>query len=407
MTPTHSVAHAAAQGAEGLDQRVRAIGGELIASLGAQLDAIPGGPHRPTHLARQLGLSRVILSRLLGAVDCDDTFEALERIPGPDSLRAFVDAAGEAAPAPPEVGERARLAIDRFAELIRDDFGTRSALSAALSARSPELQQRLVQSARYQVYQGMRQILGVEADAWLTSMMFAPSRDDPEMLEVISIHGPIGMRRLRSDVGVHFTFGEPGKAGQEDALSSDPLDLSEYYEHEAARFETHVAGGQLVHSLQSERVGRSSEVDMLALSRNTRGSRRYATPERPRGGAVVFPDVPVKTLVCDVLVHEGAFAPSAPELMVFNPGARGPANPVDPTRDIDRVSVPETIESLGRGLGRADFPELPRYAEMVARVCGRYGLDHEQVRVYRLRMSYPVHGFQFVLAFNALERPGG
>ncbi|MFI4897021.1 MAG: hypothetical protein ACIARR_04265 [Phycisphaerales bacterium JB059] len=382
------------------------IGRELVEAMRAQLDAIPGSPHRPTHLARQLGLSRVILSRLLGAVDCEDPFEALERIPGPDSLRAFVDAALDRAETPAPIAERAHLAIDRFAELIRDDFGTRSALSAALSARSPELQQRLVQGARYQVYQGMRQILGVEADAWLTSMMFAPSRENPEMLEVISIHGPIGMRRLRSDVGVHFTFGEPGKVGGEDALSSDPLDLSEFYEHEAARIQTHVAGGQLVHSLADDRVGRNSAVDMLALSRNAQGSRRYATPERPRGGAVVFPDVPVKTLVCDVLVHEGAFTDEPPELLVFNPGARGPANPVDPSRSIDRVSVPETVESLGRGLGRADFPELPRYTEMVARVCDRYGLDHEQVRVHRLRMSYPVHGFQFVMAFNALAPEG-
>ncbi len=392
--------------ADRLSERVRSVGEELLRSMGLLLEEIPGSPHRPTLLARRLGLSRVILSRVLGALECEDSAEALERFPGPDSLRAIVGAANDAGGIDDKVVQRASGAIDRFGDLIRDDFGTRAALSAALSARNPEMQSRLVMAGRYQVYQGMRQILGVEADTWLTSMMFMPSREDPEMLEVISIHGPLGMRRLRSDVGVHFTFGPPDRGGSADELSSGAVDLSEFYEHRAARIESHVAGGQIVYTLADERLGRNSEVDMLALSCDPRGSRRFATPERPRGGAVVFPDVPVKTLVCDVLIHEDAYAGSPPQLIVFNPGARGPANPADPSRAIDRVEASETVESLGQGLERAGLSEMPRYTDMVDRVSARFGRDPGQLRVFRLRMSYPVQGFQFVLAFDAVKRPG-
>lgn len=404
MTTAASMTTPGPKDADRLRERVRSVAEDLLGSMGGLLEAIPGSPHRPSALARRLGMSRVILSRAMGAAECGDALEALERFPGPDSLRSIVEAAKEAEEIDAKVIARVSDAIDRFAGLIRDDFGTRAALSAALSAQSPELQSRLVMGGRYQVYQGMRQILGVEADTWLTSMMFAPSREDPEMLEVISVHGPLGMRRLRSDVGVHFTFGPPGR-GDGEELSPDEMDLSPFYEHDAARIESRVEGGQIVYTLADDRLGRNSAVDMLALSRDPRGSRRYATPERPRGGSVVFPDVPVKTMICDVLIDEDAYAGRAPELLVFNPGARGPANPADPSRAIDRVDVPETVESLGLGLERAALPEVPRYIEMVRGVSARFGRDPERLRVFRLRMSYPVQGFQFVLAFDAMARP--
>ncbi len=406
MTTAADIRDGGGLGPESLGERVRPVGVELIGAMGVLLGAIPGSPHRPTDLSRRLGLSRVILSRVLGAIDCGDPIEALERFPGPDSLRSLVVAAGEGGGAPSSVLVRADAAIDRFAELIREDFGTRGALTAAISAQRPELQQRLVLSGRYQVYQGMRQILGVEADTWLTSMMFVPSADDDEMLEVTSIHGALGMRRLRPDVGVHFTFGAPGHAEDPGNLSSGPVDLREFYEHDPAGIESFVSGGQLVHRLADDRLGRHATVDMLAVSHNARGSRRYATAERPKGGVVVFPDVPVKTMICDALVHEDVFPGAEPELMVFNPGPRGPANPVDPAREIDRVEVPECVESLGLSADRFMLAEAPRYREIVERVCAHFGRDVGRLCVHRLRMSYPVHGFQFVMAFEAPARGG-
>ena len=62
-----------------LNERVKSVGDDLLATMGDLLEAIPGSPHRPTRLARRLGLSRVILSRVLGAVECEDPSEALER----------------------------------------------------------------------------------------------------------------------------------------------------------------------------------------------------------------------------------------------------------------------------------------------------------------------------------------
>lgn len=389
---------------DGVLERAETLGRDLTAAFQHVLAAIPGSPHRPTTLARQLGLSRVIVSRLLNAIAQEDPCDVLEQVPGPESLRTLLRAAAGLG-IPAEGTREAAEVIDRFARLIRDDFGTRSAFNAAITPRRPRAKARFDHSSRYQVYMGMRQVLGVEAETWLTSMFFAPVAGDPEALSVTTIHGALAMRRLRADVNVYFTFGPPRPAAAGGAVSAVPIDLREFCTNEPAPLETTQAGGQLVHRLTHDRLGRLSTVDMLAVSHNPRGTRRYAAPDRPRGGLVVFPDVPVKTLICDAIMHEDAFPGADPELIVYNPGARGPANPCDASRDIDRVSVDESILTPGRRADRFDLAEVPRYAGMVERVFEAMRMPADRFRVHRLRMSYPVHGFQFVMAFDAPPRP--
>lgn len=377
------------------------LGGELAATYSKLLDSVPGAPHRPSKLARQLGVSRVIVSKLMNAVTQPDPFEVLEKAPGPESLRAIANAT-LLLDANPELANQAMDVADRFAAIIRDEFGTRSAFNAALSPYRPMLRTRLAHQSRYQIFLGMRQVLGVTADTWFTSMMFRPAEFDEEILSVTTIHGAIGMRRLRPDANVYFTYGPPDVSSAKDRkLSKSTIDLREFCTHKPAPLESEMAAGQLVYRLNQQNLGRQAKVDMLTVSHDERGSKRFATPERQLGGMVVFPDVPVKTLIIDALLHDDAFPGSTPQLMVFNPGARGPASPNDPRRAIDRVEVTEEAESLGKQSDRFDLAEVPNYSAMIQHVFGKLGYASDRFRVFRLRMSYPVHGFQFVMAFQA------
>jgi len=383
---------------------VREIGSELRAALRDLIDVIPDGPHSPSRVARQLGMNRVIASKLLNALAREDVNEMLQQIPGPESLRGMARAAGELG-VPARVSENADRAIEAFARLIRDDFGTRGALHAAISPQGAQVRQKVELASRYQIFQGIRELLGVEADACLTCMIFAPSQDDPETISNTSIHGAIGMRRLRPDINLHLNFGPPKRAPEDKRqLLQAPVDLSDLYMHDAAPTETRISGGQLVHRLLQENVGRHASMDMLLVGHDTRGSRRYATPERPKGGGVTFADLPSRMMIFDVLLHDDVFPGAQPELLVYNPGSQGPANPMDRSRDIDRVSVPEKVESFEKAAGRFEVPEVPRYGEMIERVCGAYSLKPGNLRLFRLRMAYPVHCFQFVMAFDAPAR---
>ncbi|MCA9297211.1 MAG: hypothetical protein KC983_11855 [Phycisphaerales bacterium] len=383
---------------------LEAIGTDLRNAFVAVIDALPDGPPTPTPLSLQLDINRVIASRLLNAIAQRDPYEVLHRLPGPNSLRAIVDAATQFDVSRTDC-DAAHHAIDRFAGIIRDQFGTRSALNAAISAQNAGLQQRFEASSRYHVYKGMRQVLGVAADVWLTSMTFVPSHADDEFLDITTIHGALGMRRLRPDANVSFTFGPPHHGPNDPPeLDRSPVGLQEFYTNRPATLATHLEDGRLVHRLVEDSIGRHAVVDMLAVSHNARGSLRYATPERRRGGVALFADIPVKTLICDALLHKDAFPGAEPEFIAYNPGARGPANPNDPSRDRDRIDVPERIESLGTAADRFNVACLPNYASMVARVCAKLKHAPDDFRVYRMQMAYPVHGFQFVMAFDAPTR---
>jgi hypothetical protein len=377
----------------------------LTESIRAILAAIPDGPHSPTTLSRKLELSRVTMSKLMGAVEQSTPFDVLERIPGPDSLRDFVAAAARlgADPALIETGGRA---IERFDLLIRSRFGTRAALHAAIGGQSSSLRARVDQSARSDVFSGLRQILGLEANTWLTSMFFVPSAVDPEFIAVTTIQGALGMRRLRPDTPVYFTFGSPFRdQSAEPGPSQSPISLQEFYTNEPAKLDVAVSGGQVRHQLADDRIGKDALTDMLAVSHTDRGSRRYAVGESVRRGVSLFVDTPVRMLICDAILHRDVFPGSEPELLVYNPGSRGPANPNDRARDIDRVAVTESVSFIPDSVERFSVPEVPNYAKMIQRICGQIGRSPDEFRVYRLRMAYPVPCFQIGVAFRAPEPP--
>lgn len=386
-------------------EEVRAIAEELRHAMRDLTEAIPDGPPAPTRISRQLGVNRVLASKLLNAIAREDVNEMLQQIPGPESLRAMATAAPALGVAM-EVTSRAQRAIDAFARMIREDFGTRGALNAAISPQGAQVRQRVELASRYQVFQGMRELLGVEADTCLTCMILSPSPDDPEAIAMTSIHGALGIRRLRPDINLHLTFGPPQRASKHDGeLRSAPVDLSDLYVHNPAPVETRLTGGQLVHRLLEDQVGKHASMDMLLVDHDTKGSKRYASPDRPRGGGITFPEPPSRSMIFDMLLHDDIFPDSFPELLVYNPGSRGPANPSDRSRDIDLVTIPETVESLGNHPARFSLVEVPRYAEMIERVCTTYKLKVSSLRLFRLRISYPVSSFQFVLAFKAPPKP--
>jgi hypothetical protein len=338
---------------------------------------------------------------LLGALKRPTPFELLEAIPGPESLRAAAAAADELGVAAGVIAQ-AHQAIDAFASLVREHYGTRAALTAALSGRSRTLRARIDQAGRFDVFNGMRRILGVEARTWLTTMIFVPSPTDEDIVAVTTLHGALGLRRLRSDTEVHFTMGPPYRDPQgEPILSLSPVQLHDLYTHTPARIESSVIAGQLRHRLVEDRLGKHAMMDMLAVSHDDAGSRRYAAPGAPLRGMSMFVDVPVRMLVCDALVHEGLFPGSGPELVVYNTAANGPANPNDPARGLDRVNVAETVARVPSGPDTFSVAEVPNYGKMIGRICRHLGVPGGVFRVYRLQMAYPVYCFQFNVVFRA------
>lgn len=403
-TPASDGSTAAASGDLGAPERVGAALGRTIRAV---FEAVPACSLRPTELARTLRASRVMISRISSAVAREDPIELLTSIPGPESLRSVVRACREAG-VPRGVADDALDAIGRFDGLIRDRFGTRAALDAALSVQRDDALERFERSSRYQIYKGMSQILGVEADTWLTCMMLTPSRAEPDAVDVTNIHGALGMRRLRPDVPIFFAYGSPHSMAEvADSPVDLSMDLSPFYTNAPAPLVASRRGGKIIHEFPPGELSKAATYDMLAATHAPRGSHRYASATRRRRGVAIIPDIPVTTMVCDVLVFGDIFAGVVPDLHVFNTAVRGVVDVEDQSRAHDRVMAPFRIEDLGLGGGGCPMNECPRYPGMIEALCARTGHDPAMLRTWRLRVAYPIYGFQFVISFAVPDRPAG
>ena len=394
-----------------IEDKIREGGADLAQTLRMVIEAVPGHPVRPNQLARELGLNRAISSRVLSATSKKDPLEVTPLIPGPEPLRSLLRAAA-AKNVEPDLITRAETAVSQFELLINNEAGTRSGLDAIISSRLPDAREKLELAAKYSAFKGMAQLLGVQAEAWVTSMLISPAAEDPLRLDVAPIHGAVAMQRLRPGVPVNFTFGAAPPEEEEEPADEPEIPvigsmrLDRFYANPPARLKVRQEGEIVIHRLIGNGLGPRSVVDMLAADHHPAAIERYAAPgRRNRKGTAVVPDIPVKVLLFDVLLHEEVFPGSEPELLVYDMGLKGRADVNDPNRDIDRMAVHESVEFLGRDLSRFHATEVPNYVDMLRHVCERQGWDAAKFRGYRCRIQYPVHGWQVCMAFDPPPTP--
>jgi len=376
------------------------IGDALKESIHLVLDAVPNCNLRPTNLARKLDVSRVMVSRIIGSVSKENSIETLTSIPGPETLRSVLRAACVSG-VDEALTDDGLLAVEAFDRLIRDQFGTRAALNAALSTADADMLDKFEQSSRYQVFKGMSQILGVESKIWLTCMVLTPSKSEDDAIDITTIHGTSGLRRLRSDMPILLSYGIPPryKFGRQNPEQLE-LDLTPFFSHTPAPLIVVEESGQIINTFAPKIEGKDSLYDLIASVHIPNGSNRFASPGRTKRGTSVIPDVPVATLVSDLILHGDIFEGVEPQLFVYKTMVKGGADVEDPDRDIDRVVTNDEIVDLGVGIQNLDIPDVPKYREMVNYLCDKNGYKPEEFRTHRLQIQYPVYGFQYVVAYK-------
>jgi hypothetical protein len=380
-----------------------ALSEQLRSSLFRVLRGVPGCSMRPTDLSRSLDVSRVMVSRIISAISKENKIETLTSIPGPETLRSVVRSAQSSGVESEDI-QPAMKVIDLFDDLIREQFGTRAALNAALSVEHADTRDRFEQSSRYQVFKGMSQVMGVESKIWLTCMMLTPSKTDEHLIDITTIHGTSGLRRLRPDMPVLLSYGTPPRhqSAERKSLNLD-LDLTQFFTHTPAPLTVIEESGQVVNTFAPKIEGKDAVYDMLASVHIPGGSSRVAGEGRSRRGTSVIPDVPVVTLVSDVVIHGDIFEGIDPELYVYKTMGKGGADIEDHLRDIDRVSTNDQIEDLGVGLSKLGIHDIPKYPDMVNYLCEKNGYKPDEFRTHRLQVQYPIYGFQYVIAYKVGE----
>ncbi len=396
------------------------IGQALQITSRQVLGSIPGCTMSPTSLSRKLGVSRVMVSRLVNAIQKNDAVEALVKVPGPETLRSMMRSAGRAGVDPEQVNA-ALDAVESFARLIHDRYGTRSALNAALGVKSAESREKIEQRGRYQVFKGISQLFGVECKLWLSGVVLTPARERDgtwggQDVNLNGYAGAVGLRRLRSDMPIKLDYSWRHKHMYRGELptTGGPIDLRAFYTHPPAPLSEFAVDGQSLLTFAPPINGKEDRYDLLFA--NTIKVKGYATPDQPSDlpgarnsiqpdgrtarGRSVIPDFPSQELVIDQVIHKDLFQGAEPELGLYRTMGKGPSKLNDPDRACDVIETNERVEELGYGDKKlAIHQDLERYPEMIGHLCERSGYAIEDFRTYRFRVQYPVYGFQYLMSF--------
>jgi len=397
----------------GLERRIAELGRKLTDTFTPVLDAIPSGPFGPVELARVLGIDKVLASRVVKAARHRDPIAVVHTMPGPEPLRRFLRCAS-AKRVDPALIAAAGESVNAFELLIRRDAGDRSALDAIISAWLPEAKREFELRRKQAAFRAMSQLKGSAADISLATVILHPS-DDGNSLDVVWVFGLFGLQRLRPGIAVKFNsrrVSGRGSPRRPKTLSGESVEgfnglrLDEFCSNEATHLVAAQSGDVVHYTLPENGFGPRSATDLVFAEANYAEMPRYLPADSDRRG-YVFAEVatPVKLLVFDVLADTAVYPRSDATLAIYDTVLNGIADINDPARDIDRLDMSESIQSLDTGLARLRTTEVPRYSDLLKHVFGKLGWDADHFRGYRCRIDYPLYGSQIAMAFDPPAPP--
>lgn len=392
-----------------LETEITRTGADLFRGLSRVLESIPSAPRGPLNLARSVGVDKVLASRILKAVRSPDPMSVVYLMPGPDPLRRLLRGAARRGVEDGVIRE-ATEAVDRFADLIRNRVGDRSTLDTIVSAWVPEARREFELRRKQSMFKAMSQLKGAETRAIVASALVHPSSQDANRLDIVWLNALVGVRRLRPGAGVKLAtrrFSPESSTRKPTTLEGHEIDSLEAGLLEAFCStplpELHVqqVGESTHYSLSDRGVDPHRGADLVFAEVNKNEMRRTVPKGSQRKG-YLFAEVslPATRLQFDVLLHEDVYPNAEPKLMIYDTAIGGVADVNDPARDIDRLEMQESCDSLGKGFSMARSAELPAYPELLQLVTQQMQWDPARFRVYRCSIEYPLYGSQVVMAFD-------
>lgn len=399
---------------ESIEVRITQTGDALLRGLTRVIERVPGSEAGPQKLAGQLGVDKVLASRLLKALRSSDPMAMVHRTPGPEPLRRVLAASAKLG-VPADLLAEAHAAVDGYEDLIRSDIGDRSALEAILSTWVPEARREFELRRKQAAYRAMSQLKGVEAEVYAEAAVFWPSADG-EHIDIVWIKAVIGLHRLRPGVPIHFTSQRrvEGREGRRPTtLTGEAVDsvqgavVPEFSSDPVPRLKAQIAGEATHYLLDEPGFGAVSGVNLVTCEVNRGEIPRYLPATRNRRAwASSDINIPARSSQFDMLIHEDLFPGESPELRLYDTTIRGQADVNDRTRDIDQLDLLETVEALGQGSHRFGSSVVPQYRALLAHACDTLSFDGQKLRGFRVHSEYPIYGSQFALTIRTTEPHG-
>lgn len=390
--------------ASDLEKRVTRTGRQLRQAIAELIEASPGKPRRPVELCGALNVNKDLSSKVLKALRQQDPIAALRLMPGPEGLRSLIQAAARCNVDDTRL-DAAREAVADFDELVRGVAGSRAHLDAIVSSWLPEAREQFELRHKQAVFTGISNLKGVAADVSLQVGMIGPGTEEG-YLDTLSVIGLVGLRRLRIGTPINLTSAAKGtesKSPIETTLDGRPvtedpagLFLEPYCSQPMPEIVVSHCGKLVHHLLGGNSVGLQSAVDVFMAEQISNLSRLESlNPPKRRLSVSAEIELPVKTIVFDMLLHRDIWPNCDVELAVYDSSFIGDVDPNLPENDIRRMHQIESMQSLGTGVSHFRIAEVPHYVDILRDVCNKRGWNPDAFRCYRCHSQYPVYGSQY------------
>jgi hypothetical protein len=393
--------------AENVLRRLRAAFVDLLAAL--HIDA-----ESPRRVALRLGLDKSLAWKVARIAHGVDLFAIGQHLPGSAGTEIFFNAVKQRG-APPPLIEAARSAVRDFNRLVEIHSGDRASLEMMLSSYARESSERLEMLHRKQLFSGASYLWGVQAKTQLRADFVAPS-DEPEMVDIVSLRGFIGLRRLRPEVPwvidrtrIADDDAKVRQPSRREALDprcdteSDAPLLPEFCSKPLPEVRRVPGPEGFVHfELAGGPVGDTGAVTCISGEVFRRAAPRYRTEQNTLGEHAQLMRTPCKLLVLDVFLHQDLDFATPPELVVEGQILGLTYPPAD--RDHARLPVHETVQDLGAGPPLVQTPDIPNYGRIVQAVFDRVGWNPADFHGFRVRMRYPPSPTVVVLYYPLPEQ---
>lgn len=398
---------------DSLEKRIFRVSRHLSEQVARLIEAVPGQPKGPVRLAKAVGVDKVLASRVIRAAQNRDPVAALQMMPGPEPLRKLAHSASQRGVSK-EIVQAVMEAVDDYDGLIRSEAGDRGSLEAILSSWLPQSREKFEFSRKQSIFKSLSQLKGQAATTSLACAMMLPS-DDGEHIDVVWIMGLFGLHRVRPGSIIKFATRRmsgldgsrlPSTLDGRSVSGLDGLRLDQFCSTPPPKLDVHQVGNVVHYVLGEDGVGPLAATDLVFAEVNHGEIKRYV-PAGTRRKRHMFAEVtvPCKLLVFDVFIHQDLLQPGdQPVLHVYDTSFEGVADVNDPTRDMDRIDVAESLKPLGHSLSMLRLAEVPNYQDLLTLVLDELKLDRAVLKGYRTRIDYPLYGSQVTIAFDACTR---
>ncbi|MGH7176558.1 MAG: hypothetical protein ACREJC_04175, partial [Tepidisphaeraceae bacterium] len=164
---------------------------ELYESVGAD-------PSSPQDVSRKLRVNKTLAWNVARLMQSADALSAVGHVPGTSSLEKVIQATARHGAGADAVG-KARQAVRDFGQMIEDHAGDRPTLDLMMDSTGTAANSRL-ELSRKLAFRGNSGLYGVQARTRIVCNFLAPNADDPTKLDMASVNGYVGFRRLRPNV---------------------------------------------------------------------------------------------------------------------------------------------------------------------------------------------------------------